>query len=207
MESPIYLPNFSGTLVADTSVVTNLIATGCAANILRALPSRLSIVDLVAEEIETQTRRGKQHPDQFAQLVTSGLIDVVRLENEASRHFEDLIIGPAADTLDDGEAATVAYAIEHGIAVIDEPKAIRLCADRFPRLVVAWTTDVVLHPRVEDQLGPSCLGDAIFNALRHGRMRVLPEHLERIICIIGRERASLCQDLLSAMHFYSQTSR
>lgn len=202
----ICLPDLSGPLIADTSVVINLTATGCAPNIIRALPNRVAIVDRVAEAIEPLTRRGILYPNQFSELVTEGIIDVVRLENEAIQYFEDLVIGPAVQTLDDDEAATIACAIEHGsVALIDEPKAIRICAERFPQLSIGWTTDTILHPQVQDQMGSEALADAVFNALCKGRMRVFPRHRERIIDLIGRERAVVFQTLTTKMPQPSKT--
>jgi hypothetical protein len=50
------------------------------------------------------------------------------------------------------------------------------------------------------------LGDAVFNALHDGRMRVLPHHLERVVGLIGHERAALCQSLPRSVRLSPQES-
>jgi len=44
-------------------------------------------------------------------LVADQLFELVQLDGAAMAHFESLAIGPAIYTLDDGEAATIAYSI------------------------------------------------------------------------------------------------
>jgi predicted nucleic acid-binding protein len=186
----------SAQLVADASTVINLIATRCAQEILSGLPNRVVVVDVIPTELESGSQRGREAYDRLKQLVAAGLMDVVQLGDSAAEYFEGLVIGPAARTLDDGEAATIAYASARGsTALIDERKATRICAERFPQLSVASTVDVLNHPQVQRQLGPQGLADAVFNALVDGRMRVFPHHLEWIVELIGIDRAAMCQSL------------
>ena len=132
------------------------------------------------------------------ELVTAGLMDVVKLEEEAERHFEQLVVGPAAMTLDDGEAATIAYALSrNSVAIIDERKATRICAERFPALRLGCTVDIFAHGDVQRSLGEAQLADALFNALHRGRMRVFPHHVEWVVTVIGKDRASRCACLPS----------
>lgn len=183
-------------LVADASTIINLIATGSARAIVSALPNRVVVVDVVPGELETGRARGREACDRLKELIAAGVVDVVELGEDAAPHFEGLVIGPAAMTLDDGEAATIAYALAHaGTALIDERKATRICAERFPQLRVACTVDVLIHPDVQRQLGADMMAEAVFNALHGGRMGVLPGHLEWIVGVIGEERAALCPSL------------
>ncbi len=196
MGSRISLTDFPAPLVADTSAVINLIATGCAPAIIRALPTPLVVVDTVPAELEAGRRRGRRDSDRLNELVAGGFVQIVSLGEVASGYFEELVIGPAASTLDDGEAATIAYAVEHaGAVLIDERKATRICSERFPELRVGCTVDILTHPQVERNLGNEALAEAIFRALQDGRMRVLPHHLERVVGLIGEERAALCPSL------------
>ena len=120
--------------------------------------------------------------------------------------FENLIMGNASETLDDGEAATIAYAVEHGaIALLDERKANRICATRFPELGIGCTVDVLAHAAVMGALGGEQLGDAVFDALYHGRMRVLPHHTEWVIDTIGTDRAAQCTSLPLSLRTTSGT--
>jgi predicted nucleic acid-binding protein len=183
-------------IVADASAVINLNATGCAQDIVSALPNRLMVVDVVPAELEEGRRRGRQDADLLNQLVAVDLIEVVRLNDLAVKHFEELVIGPAAKTLDDGEAATIAYAVGHGaIPLVDERKASRICAERFPKLRVGCTVDIFTHPEVLRRLGRQALARAIFKALYHGRMRVLPHHIDWVVGLIGTDQAALCTSL------------
>jgi predicted nucleic acid-binding protein len=187
-------------IVADASAVINLNATGCARDIITALPNRVAVVDVVATELEQGRSRDRQDADLLKELVAAGLIEVVRLGEPDMAHFEELVIGPAARTLDDGEAATIAYAIAHDATpLVDERKANRICAERFPELRVGCTVDIFTHPEILQSLGKEALGDAVSDALSHGRMRVFPHHLEWVIGLIGTKRAALCTSLPGAV--------
>jgi predicted nucleic acid-binding protein len=183
-------------LVADTCAVINLNATGCAHEILRAVPNRLAVADVVPAELESGGQRGRQNAYELNHLVAAGLVEVVSLDETATQHFERLVIGPAAMTLDDGEAATIAYCVAHGgTAIIDERKANRICAERFSALRVGCTTDIFAHPDVLPAVGHTKLAEAVLNALQLARMRVLPHHVEWVVGLIGREQAALCMSL------------
>jgi len=194
------LSEFPAPLVADTSAVINLIATGLAPTILGALPDRLLVVDVVPDELENGRTRGRKDADRLRELVIAGLVQVVTLGGKANVYFEGLVVGPAAATLDDGEAATIAYALEHaGTALIDERKATRICADRFHTLRVCSTVELLTHSEMEAHLGLESLATAVFNALHDGRMGVLPDQLDRVVRMIGAERAALCGSLPKAV--------
>jgi predicted nucleic acid-binding protein len=190
------LTNPAAPLVADASTIINLIATGTAPAILNALPHRLAVVDVVPTELETGRARGWTTIEGLRILLADKMLDVVALPEQADAHFEGLVVGAAAETLDDGEAATIAYALSfNAVALIDERKATRICAERFPHLALASTVDVFCHPEVQRQLGADALGIAVYNALREGRMSVLPGQVEWVVGIIGPERAALCGSL------------
>lgn len=183
-------------LVLDTSTVINLNASGCARKLIEALPNPLAVADIVPGELEGGRHRSRQDSDLLNELVISNLIKVVKLEEGALRYFEQLVIGPAASTLDDGEAATIAYAISHrGFAIIDERKANRICSQRFPKLRIGCTVDIFAHPSVQHSLGREHLASAVFSALHQGRMRVFQDHLDWVVELIGVERAALCTSL------------
>jgi predicted nucleic acid-binding protein len=199
MEARTSLTDFSAPLVADTSAVINLIATGCAPDIIRALPAKVVAVDTIPGELELGRIRGRGDADRFNELVQAGLVQVVQLGKTGTQHFESLVIGAAADTLDDGEAATVAYALElHGTALIDGRKATRLCGTRFPGLELRCTADLLLRADMLRQLGAEVMGNAVYNALQGARMGILPQCLDKVVRLIGAERAALCPSLSRA---------
>jgi predicted nucleic acid-binding protein len=196
MEAAIFLSNCPSPLVADTSVVINLIATGFASSIIEALPQPFVVVDVVPAELETGRGRGRMDSERFNELVNARIVRIVSLGDLGLQHFSELVAGLAAETLDDGEAATIAYAIEQsGVAFIDERKALRICSERYETLRVGCTVDLLTHPDVTARLSEEKLADATFNALQRGRMSVLPSHLTRVLSLIGSGRAALCESL------------
>jgi hypothetical protein len=161
-----------------------------------------------ATERSTGRARGREAFDRLTELANAGAVEIVGLTDEAAPYFEDLAVGAAAATLDDGEAATIAYALAHaGTALIDERKATRICAHRFPQLQVACTVDVLVHPEVQRRLGADLLGDVVFRALRDGYMGVLPRHVDWIVGLIGEARAALCPSLPRRFRTSSATAK
>jgi predicted nucleic acid-binding protein len=190
------LDEASALLIADTSTVINLNASGSAAEILHALPYKVAIVDVIQKELEFGRERGRRDAELTNSLVAGNHLEVVSLGDGGWTHFERLVTGAAAETLDDGEAATIAYAIElSGVAVIDENKATKICARRHPSLLIASSLDLFGHPMVCELLGPERLAEAVFLALREARMRVLARHHKWVLDLIGPERAALCPSL------------
>jgi predicted nucleic acid-binding protein len=184
------------TAVIDASTAINLNATGCAGKILRALPNRIVMTDVILGELKECRLSGRRDAELIAELVQASLIAIVPLSELQQRHFESLVIGRGIDTLDDGEAATIAYAVESGaIALIDERKAIRICAERYPQVPIGCTVDLFTHEGAQKSLRAGELGDAVFSALQHARMRVLPRHMEWVVGLIGQERTRQCPSL------------
>jgi predicted nucleic acid-binding protein len=183
-------------VVIDASTAINLNATACGPRILKAIPNPFIIVDVVQGELLEDRRNGRHDGQLVAELVESGLISVAKLDELIESHFEDLVIGRGDATLDDGEAATIAYGLEKGaITLIDERKATRLCAERFPQLTVGNSLDVLAHGAVLAELGDDGIADAVYNALRLARMRVPPAELDWVVTLIGPDRAAVCECL------------
>lgn len=194
------LPESAAVLVADASVAINLNASGAAAEIIGALPQRIVVVDVVAEELDNGRRKGRRDADDVRLLVANGLLEIKSLGLTGLVHLEGLVVGSASETLDDGEAATIAYAVDvGGVAVIDERKAIRICAGRFPRLKLRSTVDLFSQAEVQRAIGQPRLADAVFNALQDARMRVLPHQTKWVVDLIGVKRAAKCPSLPSSV--------
>jgi predicted nucleic acid-binding protein len=186
-------------VVADTSVVINLNATARAAQILNALPYRVVTTDIVATELQEDRRSGRNDSELLKALTQAEHISVVSLGESGLRVFGALVVGPAGETLDDGEAATIAYAVEHEIdPVIDERKALRICSERYASLRPKTTVDLFADAAVVAALGPDILGDAVYRALQEARMRVAFGHVRWVIDLIGTDRASRCPSLPGA---------
>jgi predicted nucleic acid-binding protein len=193
------MPDPGAVVVADTSVIINLNATERAEEILSSLPFRVVVTDIVAGELSEDRRSGRRDAALLAALVRAGRVRVVSLDESALEVFSELVIGPAGETLDDGEASTIAYAVQRGIApVLDERKGLKICAARFPSLRPKSTVDLFADSAVVKALGRDLLGDAIFLALRNARMRVAANHVAWVVGMVGSDRAALCPSLPKA---------
>ena len=196
MECRTCLNDLTVLAVADASVVINLNATGFAGSILDAMPNRFAVVEEVAFELEAGRRNGRKDADGLNALVAAGYVEIVSLGNDGIGHFAGSFQARRADTLDDGEAATIAYSLEHSAtALIDERKAIKICAERFGALLTGSTVDLLAHAAIEAALGLTGLADAVFNALYYGRMRVPARHMDWVVSLIGLDRARKCVSL------------
>ena len=179
-------------MVADASVWINLAATGGAHRILKALSRPLAITDVALAELERGRPKGRQAADEVAALLHLKLTQVIPLAVEDEALFLSLVAGAASETLDDGEAATLACAMRLGAcAVIDERKATSLAARRLKALEVYSTCDLLMGPEVRDMLGETGHADALFAALTQARMRVPDSHAPVIVNLLG-DRAALC---------------
>jgi predicted nucleic acid-binding protein len=186
----------SGRLVVDASAIINLNATQCAADILYALPERVVVVDIVAGELEGGRKKGRQDAAMLAELNDAGLVDIATLGDSGYLLFEHLVVGPASATLDDGEAATIAYAVEKTLeVVVDDNKARRICREQYSGIPMRCSVEMFQHPSVQKNLGRERLSSAVLNALQTARMRVPPEHMDWVIELIGASNATSCSSL------------
>jgi predicted nucleic acid-binding protein len=194
-------------LIADTSTIINLNASGNSREILRAVPNRVVVAETIFSELEAGKQQGHQDADYLKELLNDGLVEIITIGDVGTRHFEGLVIGPATATLDDGEAATIAIAIEQqGIAIIDERKAHRICSERYPDLRIGCTVDIFAHPAVLRTLGEQKLALSVFNALTDARMNVLPHHADWVVKLVGPEKAAHCHSLLKSVRQLEETS-
>src|SRR6266851_7398523 len=190
--------------IVDASTVINLNGTGCAAAILVAIPNRIIVMDAVVDELRMDNRSSRDDAKLLASLIADGLLSEVAIEALKGDHFERLVLGNTADTLDDGEAATIACAVEmRAVAMIDERKAKRICRARYPGLVVASTVDILALDWVANALGDERLAEAAYKALSAARMRVLPEHIDWVVNLIGQSEPSCvlaCRRTCALLH-------
>ena len=196
MNSSSFPANPSVPVVADASVIINLNATASAAAIIDAFPNPFFVTANVGRELSMGESHGHRCGEKLEALISQGLLALAELRPGDDPVYRSLIEGGFEGTLDDGEAATIAYAVGHdGLALIDERKARRICAARFPNLLFASTVEVLLHPLVAKRLGESGQSEAIFLALRDARMQVPRQGLQEVIERIGADRAVECPSL------------
>jgi predicted nucleic acid-binding protein len=157
------------------------------------------VTDNAFAELAEGIRNGHSDAEKLQALIEQGVVRRVNLGGNGTRIYESLIEGSALRTLDDGEAGTIGYAYETaGIAMIDERKALKLCAESFPKLAVACTVELLIHEAIERALGRQKQIEAVFAALRDARMRVPPTQVSRVVALIGEERAASCNSLPKA---------
>jgi hypothetical protein len=71
--SQLCLTDPAALVIADTSAVINLLATGCAETILRILPNRLRVVNTVVAEVDEGRHRGRGDAGLLNSLVAAAL--------------------------------------------------------------------------------------------------------------------------------------
>ena len=183
-------------LIADASVIINLVASGFAKQLLSAIPNRLCVVDEIVAELERGKSNGHKDAFELQELVSSNLVEIVSLTDKCWGVFEELVCGSAATTLDDGEAATLAYCVvNHTVPVIDERKANRICREKYSSLIPACSTDIFMQATTQPSINDSLISTALFNAIQHGRMRVMPPHMDWVIEKIGEDMVRHCSSL------------
>jgi len=193
MSSSAFPANPGSILIADASVVIGLNASGHARRILALTSSRILVPENASQELSLGAKFGHSDGAQLDQLVAEGLVERIKLGQAALGVYETLIDGTYGETLDDGEAATIAAAVElRAVAMLDEKKARRMCAQHFPDLVRGCTAQWLLDAK---GLGSADHVEAMLNALRKGRMRVPPEFMSEVVTLIGVEAAGDCPSL------------
>jgi predicted nucleic acid-binding protein len=183
-------------LIGDASVVINLMATGYARGIIGLLPHPFFVTSNACSELREGAQKGYGDHAELTRLIADGIVMEVALSDTALPFYEQLVAGSNTQTLDDGEAATIACAwTMSAVALLDERKARKLCASMFPSLSLLSSAELLMHQSILDRFGTERQAELVFNALKVGRMRVLPEHVEKIIGIIGEDRAAECSSL------------
>lgn len=185
-------------LVADASIVINLNASGRAREIIRALPHRVVVTGNAVTELEEGERNGHGDARQLHDLIGAGLVGRIEIGGIGAPIYESLIDGSARLTLDDGEAATIACAVEVGaFALLDERKARSLCVTMYGALPLGCTAELLMHPAVQAALASDHVATVV-RTLHVGRMRVPPEFVGDLAALIGPEHAATCASLPKA---------
>lgn len=150
-------------------------------------------------------REVRRHPikdrDLSAELdawKSGALLEVVSLSNHDRHVFDELTTKSIRTTLDDGEAATIAYAVgtlENAVPVIDEKKATRLFRQRWPGRRLIDSTILFRTLAEKELLSTETVQEAVFSALVHARMRVSHELKSWVVDLIGTDRAARCPSL------------
>ena len=187
-------------LVLDTSVLINLHTSEYGSKILKHLPNEIVIPKIVKLELERDLDKSESERDFIDDLTAAGearLVDLTRLEYEEV--FGKLV--SESPSLGDGEAATIAISVGRSyLPVIDERKGRTRARELLSGTEAGWSLDLFLHSSVIAALGMNVVIDALYFALRYGRMRVHEDHCDQIVDLIGVSRALNCPSLPGFKH-------
>ena len=155
--------NMSCKIIADTSVLINLNASGYRDIIFREFTGRMYTTNIVYDELQRgESRKGYHDAAIIKDFEKKGIIKIV-----------SLVYGSAPQTLDDGEASVIAYAyISDGIALIDEKKATKICKLEYPNLKICNTIDFLRQKRFLQKFGNKMIMESIINAKNNARMPI-----------------------------------
>ncbi len=195
MQSLSNLKAYGGPLFLDASVVINLVASNYMEGILLALQRPILITENVCAEFKRHPRDGSSSEQVIETLKNRRRVQIAKMSNSQFELFLQLTGYPPPDDLGDGEAATLACANGSGSAVIDDKKAIRIALRDFPGQPVYSTLDILCAEQVLRGLGNGVVEQAVYDAIRIGRMRV-PDPWKNWLCgLLGKARASELQVL------------
>jgi predicted nucleic acid-binding protein len=184
----------AGPLVLDTSVLINLHACKYGERILTALPNDIIVPEIVAGELEHETSRRNGEYSFLHGLSASGVVTLVNLTEAEYEIFYELT--STSPSLDDGEAATIAISAARSVLpIIDERRGRSRAGILIKARAPAWSIDLFRHPMVVAALSDQSAVEALYFALRGGRMRIPSEIVEGIIALIGVERSRDCTSL------------
>lgn len=187
-----------GALALDASGMLNFLGTGISYELLSNLGRPILMAPKALGELKYHPIKGEEIGLSLMRLKSVGILTEVPLGHSGRAIYEELVGDGIGGGLDDGEAATIALAIEHAtttIAVLDEKKATRMFQERWPARLAVGTLTLLGLKDTRGTLSEEALADACFNALKHARMRVPREAVDWVINLIGAERASTCRAL------------
>lgn len=151
------------------------------------------------DELSVDRFNGRDDAGLVRALVDEGLLQFVPFDDDGELIFAGLVTGPADQTLDDGEAATLALGGVLGqTVVIDERKALRIAAERFAAMQVIATADILCSDLVLSGLGREQVADLIFNGLTGARMGIPERHHGFVVEVLG-PRIVECRSLPAAL--------
>jgi predicted nucleic acid-binding protein len=180
-------------IALDASPMINLLATGSLAEILEATGAHFVAAEQAVAEVRRHSIDGSSDPMEV--FLTRGVLRRLTLSAESLETFVTLV-SDKPDDLGDGEAATIALAQQEGLGVVlDDRKARRVCADRYPDVRVFSSVELFQVAEVEAILGAARLKAVIFDALRIGKMRVRPDEVEWIRELLTEEQIAQCSSL------------
>lgn len=177
--------------ILDASVLINLRECSFGIEILKVFPNKAVVPRVVIEELSKGLERDSSRTAFLESVVGCNFVEIAELMETEYELFEKLMAG--SDSVDDGEAATISVAVcRDGFPVIDEKRGRAVAVRQLGGVEPAWTLDILRHPSVVGALGMSKANEALYLALKNGRMRIDSQHTDAVVKAIGVERALQC---------------
>lgn len=165
----------TGPLVLDASVLFNLLGTGRPKEILQAIGATCWVEQRTAAEVRRMPgQRAEGAPLQ--PLLEHGCLKLCRMSEQAYETYLSLVSGPATDTLDDGESAAIAIAVDGlGSVVLDDKKARRILTTRFEQVIAGSSLSLLVAAATRANWTLLELRAAVSLARTVSRMAVVPD--------------------------------
>ncbi len=192
---PSILPDSPVPIVLDASAAINFLGTGIAGKLLKHCGCHILMEVRTFKEVKRHPLPDRDSAQELKDLVGADVLQIVEMDEKAREVFYDLTASDLTGGLDDGEAATIALALigsAHAVPVLDEQKAINLVRKKWPERATINTLDILFDNRVCRSLEEQIFADAIYSSLRFARMRVPKPYRDKIITLIGQDRARNC---------------
>jgi predicted nucleic acid-binding protein len=174
------LKNEGTPIFLDTSVLINLVVADCIEEMPTALNCPLLISEHVLKEFTHDPRDNSDGRPIVENLIKTGIVKIASFSPIQNDLFFDFVGALPPDGLGDGEAGTLACAIDSGFAAIDEKKARKIATRDFPALKLCFTLDLLCAPRSYKFWGEAVVNNFVRLAKIKGRMRV-PNEWEKAV--------------------------
>jgi predicted nucleic acid-binding protein len=159
-------------LVLDASAIINLLGCGDMPGVLKALGVVCLVEEKTLGEVERHPVPGHDHRPVIRALLQTGALKVERMSGPEYEIYISLVQGNLAGRLDDGESAAIALASRGFPVVIDENKARRVLAQRFPGTPFCSTFRLLLTAGQRASWPLEAVQHLVLSARRHARMGV-----------------------------------
>ncbi len=181
-------------LVLDACTVINLAAAGKMDVVRMALGCEFRVVRTAYEEAELDPGSGLRHTNHLQPLVDAGVLVVVDLDDD-----EQALLVEVAAEVGDGEAATIAHALNvGGVLVTDDGLAAEVWRSRTDAHTLS-TIELLRKSPVEATLGLDDLRVCTLQALMVGRMRAFQRDEAWLEALLLPEQLVSCRSLRSAV--------
>lgn len=181
--------------VFDASALINIASSGFCSEFISLLGRKCIAETIVWREVTTYIEKYSLNKN-IENAVVCGQIDIVDMSDLEASSYIDFITSPHPNTLDDGEAATIAVAQnQKAIAIIDEKKGNRIAGELVPPLDVLSTLDLFRAIEAECHSRDMCLNTALFNSLTQAKMRVPHKHEGWVVQLLSTDQITQCSSL------------